>query len=93
MVTGTLTIDFLLNDCHSLKDKRSVVKRLIAQVQNRFKAAAAEVGHHDFHGRGKIGIAVVSTDKCHANSILDKIIDFIEGLCLVDITGVEMDFF
>ena len=42
--TGTLTADLLLGDVHSLKEKRAVVKPIVAELRRRFAVAAAEVG-------------------------------------------------
>lgn len=93
MVTGTLEVEFILHDCHTLKEKRSIIKRIIERTKNRFNVSAAETDCLDFCQRGQIGIAVISNSRRHANSMLDQIIDFIEKLCLVDITAVQMDFF
>jgi uncharacterized protein YlxP (DUF503 family) len=47
MWTGTLELDLLLGDVHSLKEKRSVVRPLVAELRRRFEVSAAEVGHLD----------------------------------------------
>lgn len=44
MFTGSLTADLLLGDVHSLKEKRAVVKPIVAELRRRFAVAAAEVG-------------------------------------------------
>lgn len=93
MVTGTVCIDFILHDCGNLKEKRSIVKKIIDRSRNHFNAAISEVDYLDLCQRGKIGIAVVSNDRRHANSMLDKVINFIEGLHLVDIIYVQMELF
>lgn len=93
MVTATAQIKFLLHGCRSLKEKRSVLRRIIDRTHNRFKVSIAEVDCQDIHGRGHIGIAVVSNSRRYANSVLDEIVRFITDLCLVDITAVEIDFF
>ena len=93
MMTGLMRIRFVLHECHSLKEKRSVVTKVIAQTQNRFKVSAAEVGDQDFPGRGQIGIAVVTTEQRHANSVLDTILNFIESLHLLEVVQVERDYY
>ncbi len=61
MYVGALTLDIILGDVHSLKEKRSVVRPLIAELRRRFPAVAvAETGHQDLHRRAEIGVAVVS---------------------------------
>ncbi|HEY0539323.1 MAG TPA: DUF503 domain-containing protein, partial [Actinoallomurus sp.] len=54
---GALTLDLLLGDVRSLKQKRSLVRPIIAEVQRRFPAVAvAETGHLDLHRRAEIGM-------------------------------------
>jgi uncharacterized protein YlxP (DUF503 family) len=55
---GALTLDLLLGDVHSLKQKRAVVRPIVAEVRRRFPAAAAaETGHLDLHRRAEIATA------------------------------------
>lgn len=70
MVFGTLTVDVLLGDVHSLKEKRSVVRPIVAELRRRFEVAAAETGDHDLHRRVEIGVAVVSSTHAHAVDVL-----------------------
>ena len=44
MFTGSLTADLLLGDVHSLKEKRAVVKPIVAELRRRFTVAAAVAG-------------------------------------------------
>ncbi len=67
MYVGALTLDVLLGDVRSLKQKRSVVRPLIAEVHRRFPGVAVgETGHLDLHRRAEIGIAVVSSTAANA---------------------------
>ena len=71
MFTGTLTLDLLLGDVHSLKEKRSVIRPVVAELRRRFDVAAAEAGHVELHRRSLIGVAVVSADAGHCREVLD----------------------
>jgi uncharacterized protein len=68
---GSLEFDLLLGDVHSLKQKRSVIRPVIAELQRRFAVSAAETGSQDLHRRASIGIAVVSADRRHVVDVLD----------------------
>jgi uncharacterized protein len=69
---GALTIDVLLGDVRSLKQKRSVVRPLIADVHRKFPGVAVgETGNLDLHRRAEIGIAVVSSTAAGAREVLD----------------------
>jgi uncharacterized protein len=72
MYVGALTLDVLLGDVRSLKQKRSVVRPLIAEVHRKFPGVAVgETGHLDLHRRAEIGIAVVSSTAANAVQMLE----------------------
>lgn len=76
---------------HSLKEKRMVVRSVIAQVQNKFKVAIAEVGENDTHQTIVLGIACVSGDMAHADSILDHVLNFIEQSTEAEILDIQRE--
>jgi uncharacterized protein YlxP (DUF503 family) len=71
MFTGTVAIDLLLGDVHSLKEKRSVVRPIVAELKRKYDVSAAEAGHLDLHRRALVGIAVVAADAGHVRDVLD----------------------
>ena len=71
MFTGSLALDLLLGDVHSLKEKRSVVRPVVAELRRRFEVSAAEAGHLELHRRALVGVAVVAADAAHVRSVLD----------------------
>jgi uncharacterized protein YlxP (DUF503 family) len=77
---GALTLDILLGDVRSLKQKRSVVRPLVAEVHRRYPGVAVgETGYLDLHRRAEIGIAVVSSTAAHAKEVLDACERFVAG--------------
>lgn len=66
-----IEFDLLLGDVHSLKEKRSILRPLIAGLSRRTEASVAEVGALDLHRRATIGVAVVAGSSAHAGSVLD----------------------
>ncbi len=70
MFTGTLALDLLLGDVHSLKEKRSVVRPIVAELRRKYDVSAAEAGHLDLHRRSLIGVAVVAADATHCRTVL-----------------------
>jgi uncharacterized protein len=70
---GALTLDVLLGDIRSLKQKRSAVRPLVAELQRRFPGAAVgETGHLDLHRRAEIGVAVVAATAARAVEVLES---------------------
>jgi len=91
MVVGVCQLDVRIPETHSLKRKRHVLRKLTDRVRNRFNVAISEVGDNDLWQRAQIGICTVSNDRRHINSSLDKIVDFIESMYLVEVLGTEME--
>lgn len=72
MYVGTLSFDLLLGDVRSLKEKRSVVRPIVAELHRRYAVSVAEVGDQDLYRRAEIGLAVVSGDASHLTDVLDR---------------------
>ena len=73
MWVGTCEFDVLFGDVHSLKEKRSLVRPLIAELRRRFELSVAEVDHLDLHRRAGVGVAAVSPDRAHLVEVLDSV--------------------
>ena len=71
MYVATLQLDLLLGDVRSLKQKRSVVRPLVAELRRRYDVSVAEAGHLDLHRRALLGVAVVAPDVAHCVEVLD----------------------
>jgi len=70
VVVGTLVADLLLGDVHSLKQKRAVVRPIVAELRRRFEVSAAETGSQDLHRRAEISVALVAGDHAHVRDVL-----------------------
>ncbi|HEX6196744.1 MAG TPA: DUF503 domain-containing protein [Jiangellaceae bacterium] len=70
MFTGTLSLDLLLGDVRSLKQKRSVVRPIVAELR-KLDVSVAEVGHLNLYRRALIGVAVVSAEAKHCRDVLN----------------------
>jgi uncharacterized protein YlxP (DUF503 family) len=92
MVVGVCHLDLILPEGSSLKAKRSVIKSLIARVRAKFNCSISEVGAHDLWQRARVGICLVGSDQPFINSSLDKVIDYIERLGLLEVVGSETEF-
>ncbi|MGV0805394.1 DUF503 domain-containing protein [Mycolicibacterium setense] len=71
MWIGWLEFDLLLGDVHSLKQKRSVIRPVIAELHRKLAVSAAETGAHDLHRRAGVGVALVGADRAHVIDVLD----------------------
>ena len=85
MVVGVMELHLALIDNGSLKDKRSVVKRVIHRCRNNFNVAAAEVEDQDLTDRATIGVVAVGNDARYIQGLLDKVENFVDRLALAEI--------
>jgi uncharacterized protein YlxP (DUF503 family) len=91
MVVGTLKIEFRIQDNHSLKGKRRIVRSMVDRVKHRFNAAIAEVGANDNWQKIELGISTVGNDRRHVDASLGNILAFLESLYLAEIMNTEME--
>jgi uncharacterized protein YlxP (DUF503 family) len=89
MWIGWLELDLLLGDVHSLKEKRSVVRPLVAEVRRRFEVSVAEVDTQDLHRRATVGASVVAADRHHVVEVLDAVERLVAGRPEVDLLSAR----
>ena len=78
MIVGISQITLHLPGCHSLKDKRQVIKSLMARIRHQFEVAIAEVEEHDRWQIAKLGVSCVSNSSQHVDEVLGHVRRYIE---------------
>lgn len=78
MVIGVCEITLHLPDSHSLKEKRQIIKSIIARVRNQFEIAIAEVDENDRWQIAVLGVSCVSNSSQVASELLERVRRFIE---------------
>lgn len=73
MWIGWIECDVLLGDVHSLKEKRSVVRPVLAEIRRRFDVSAIEADLHDQHRRSILGVGLVAADRSHLIEVLNGV--------------------
>jgi uncharacterized protein len=81
--------ELLLHDARSLKQKRGVVRPIVAELQRRFAVAVSETGHHDLYRRAQIGVAVVSGAPGHCTEVLDSVERWLDSRPEADLIGAR----
>ncbi len=89
MWIGWIEFDVLLGDVHSLKEKRSVIRPIIADIKRKFAVSAAEVDHHDLHRRSSIGAGVVGSDQRHVADVLDSVERLVSNRPEIEVNSVR----
>ena len=78
MIIGISQITLHLPECHSLKEKRQVIKSVMARVRNQFEVAIAEVEEQDRWQIARLGVSCVSNSGQHADAVLGRVQRYIE---------------
>ena len=76
---------------HSLKEKRMIVKSLLARLQNKYHVSAAEVDEQDTHKIIVIGVAAIVPHNAMADSLMDDISLFVEENTEAEIIDEERE--
>jgi hypothetical protein len=77
MWIGWIEFDILLGDVQSLKEKRSIVRPLLAELKRRFDVSVAEVGDHAQYRRSQVGAGLVAADRAHLVEVLTAVERFV----------------
>lgn len=78
MHVGAVICHLQIHHSGSIKDKRRVVKSIVARLRQRFGASAAEVGNDGRLGHAQVGFSFVNSDLQTLRSAIDRAIEFVE---------------
>jgi uncharacterized protein YlxP (DUF503 family) len=92
MLVGVAEFKLFLPSVHNLKEKRALIKSLLARLQNKFNAAVCEAAEQDLWPRATVGVAVVGNERRHVESMLDNIGEFVENFSVeIELLDVERE--
>ena len=91
MVVGVGMVELWIPECRSLKEKRSVLTKLIKRTQNAFNVSIAEVGDNDSWKKARVGFCVVDNERRYINAKADHIFNFIETMDLAQVIGTNLE--
>ncbi len=93
MVVGVLKLNLVIPENHSLKGKRSVLKRIEARVSNQFNISVTECGDQDLWQSAILGFGVVGSSQPVVQATLQKVVDFVDDMGLVQLGDSQVEFF
>jgi len=73
MLVGICELFIYLPDCQSLKEKRSIIKRLKSHLRKKYNISISEIGQKNIWKKCTIGICCIGDNR----QIIDKIINCI----------------
>jgi uncharacterized protein len=91
VIVAVQTWELHLPGCHSLKEKRGVLKPLTIGLRRSLNLSVAETDHQDLWQRAEIACAVVGTDRRVVEETLraaDRMVEASDGARIVDTVTV-----
>ena len=84
-------VECMLYEGHSLKEKRSVLKRIIAKLRRDFNVSVAELDYNDLWQRTKLGIVTVSNEQIHSEQVIQEVLRVLDSFPEIErtITNIE----
>ncbi len=92
MTVGVLRLTLFIPENHSLKGKRSVLRKIKARVRDKFNVSIAECDDHDMWQRALLGICQVGTDQPFVDSALREVVRFIDDLHVAEVGEEQIEF-
>ncbi len=93
MVIGVCRIELFLHGNSSLKGKRQILKSIKDRVKNNFNVSIAEIDNNDKWQIAELGVAAISNERSHANSMLNKVVEFIDKMYLAEMVGYNIEIY
>jgi hypothetical protein len=84
-------ISLVIDQSHSLKEKRMVLRRIKDRVRERTHVNLNEVGAHDVWQRAELGCAVASSDRAKALEVIDDVVRVAMSAGGAQIVGIAKD--
>lgn len=84
-------VECIIYHSHSLKQKRSVLKRLIAKIRKDFNVSISEIDYQDLWQRTKIGIAIVANERKYAEKVMQEVFKLLDHDPALERTITTMD--
>ncbi len=85
MVVGVLKLALILPENHSLKGKRSVLRKIQSRVSDKFNISVAECGDQDLWQRSLLGFGVVGSNARVVEATLRQVVEFVDRLGLAEV--------
>ena len=93
MKIGCLEIQLGAPWVSSLKEKRMIVRSLVAKIRQSFNVSVHEIDAHDIQQQIVLGITTGSNSTAQLQSVLDQVVNFIESNYETSIDEVNIEIF
>lgn len=90
MIVGLCLMTLHLHGVRSLKEKRSLMRRLFARISKELNAGIAEVGHNDAWNSAQIAITTVNLSEAVVRGIFRKAESLAESTLGVEVIDINI---
>jgi uncharacterized protein len=91
MVVGICTVELLIPESQSLKDKRQVLHSVKDRLRGKFNLSIAEVDGQDLWQKAVLGMACVANDGGHVEQVLEQALNVIKSMPTIEIVRVHRE--
>ena len=90
MMIASLEVECFIYEAHSLKEKRSVIKRILTRAHNEHNVAVSELDYQNLWQRTLLGFVTISSDKVQAEKELDRVKALIDSFPEIERTTTDV---
>ncbi len=91
IIVGLCTIELIIPDSQSLKNKRQVLLSIKDRLHEKFNLSVAEVDGQDLWQRAVLALACVANESRHVNQVLDQALNLIRSDPAVEIVQSRVE--
>ncbi|EUJ18619.1 DUF503 domain-containing protein [Listeria aquatica] len=79
MIIQAVVVECIIHDAMNLKEKRSVLKRILTRARQKFNVSIAETAFKEKWQRTEISFAVVSDTRVRCEKETDQVLSFLDS--------------
>lgn len=91
MIVKALIIEIYISESFSLKDKRKIVKSILARCKQKFNVATAQLNHLESSKKAGLGFVTITNSDAYADEVLDKCLFLIQSEYQVEVISIDRE--
>ncbi|HWJ78292.1 MAG TPA: DUF503 domain-containing protein [Niallia sp.] len=91
MIVGLMTVECIIYDAHSLKEKRAVLQRITTRIKQKFNVAISEVDFQDTWQRTKLAVVTVASAQASCDAVIQQVQKFIDSFPEIERTITDIE--
>lgn len=87
------SLELYLPHCHSLKEKRNLLRKVLERTRSRSGFSISEIEHQDLWQRSRLGAVTIGPDARKLEKVARQLVEDIENTLGSDLARHEIEFF